>query len=250
VLETPLPTLSVIIPCFNERARLRRTLDEVAAWARARGRAIEIIVADDGSTDGTPDIAREWAAEIGGLRIVALPRNEGKGAAVRAGLLAARASLRAFVDADGATPFEEIEVLETLVARGADVAVGSRTLDTSKVDALVHRQFFGLLFRTLVRTLLVRTVEDTQCGFKLFRADAAERLFTEQLVPGFAFDVEVIGRAERAGLHVAETAVRWREQPGSKVRVLIDGMKMALDVLRLRMALGPLPASATGRRPS
>jgi dolichyl-phosphate beta-glucosyltransferase len=242
--------LSVIIPCFNERARLRRTLDEVAAWARARGRAVEIIVADDGSADGTPEMAQQWAAEVAGLRVVALPRNEGKGAAVRAGLLAARASLRVFIDADGATPFDQIAILEKLVADGADVAVGSRVLDTSKVDARVHRQLVGFLFRALVRTLLVRTVEDTQCGFKLFRADAAERLFAEQLVPGFAFDVEVIGRAERAGLHVAETAVRWREQPGSKVRVLRDGLTMMFDVLRLRIALGPLPASATAHRPS
>jgi len=248
VVDAASPTLSVIIPCFNERTRLRRTLDEVAGWARAHGRAIEIIVADDGSTDGTPDLTREWAAVIPGLRLVALPHNTGKGAAVRAGLRAARGGMRLCIDADGAVPFEDIAVLEGAIAAGADVAVGSRVLDPSIVKARLHRQFFGFFFRALVRALLVRTVNDTQCGFKLFRAEVVEPLFAEQRVQGFAFDVEVIGRAERAGLHVAETAVRWREQPGSKVRVLRDGPMMLLDVLRLRMALGPLPA-AIGRHP-
>src|SRR4051812_27997436 len=99
------PELSVIIPCFNERARLRRTIDDIRAWAAARGRTVEILVADDGSTDGTPDVARQWAADVPDLRVVALPSNQGKGSAVRAGMMAARAGLRAFVDADRAVPF-------------------------------------------------------------------------------------------------------------------------------------------------
>jgi dolichyl-phosphate beta-glucosyltransferase len=232
----------VIIPCFNERTRLRRTVDEVVAWARDRGRTLEILVADDGSTDGTADLARAWIGDVPGLRVVALPSHQGKGASVRAGLLAARADRRVFIDADGATPFPEIDALEHAVANGADVAVGSRVLDRSKVEALYYRQFFGFFFRAFVRALLVRTVEDTQCGFKLFRGSAVTPLFTEQVVPGFAFDVEVLSRAERAGLRVVEVAVRWHDQRGSKVRVIRDGLKMAVDVLRLRRALGPLRA--------
>ena len=208
-------------------------------------------MADDGSTDGTAAAAAEWAARIPGLRVVALARNQGKGAAVRTGMLEARGDTRAFIDADGAVPFEDIEILEQALSRGAGVAVGSRVLDTSKVDARVHRRVLGFFFRALVRALLVRTVDDTQCGFKLFRARAAEALFAEQLIPGFAFDVEVLGRAERMGVRVAEVAVRWREQPGSKVRVLRDGLAMFVDVLRLRTALGSLPAHAvTADRPS
>jgi dolichyl-phosphate beta-glucosyltransferase len=235
----------VIIPCFNERVRLRRTVDEVAVWARDRGRAIEILVADDGSSDGTADLARQWIAEVPGLRVVALPSHQGKGATVRAGLLAACANRRMFIDADGAAPFSEIDALEHALEHGADVAVGSRVLDPSKVDALYHRRLFGFFFRALVRTLLVRTVDDTQCGFKLFRASAVTPLFTEQLLPGFAFDVEVLSRAERAGLRVVEVAVRWREQRGSKVHVIRDGLKMVVDVLRLRLALGPLPGGGS-----
>jgi dolichyl-phosphate beta-glucosyltransferase len=242
VLRSGGPTLSVIIPCYNERTRLRRTIDDVAAWAARRDRTIEIIVADDGSTDGTADLAAGWADDVRGLRVVRLPRNQGKGAAVRAGMLAALSDRRAFIDADGAVPFEDIDMLEQALAEGADVAVGSRVVDASKVNARVHRQFVGVFFRALVRALLVRTVDDTQCGFKLFTARAAEMLFAEQRIPGFAFDVEVIGRAERAGLRVAEVAVRWREQAGSKVRIARDGPKMAIDVLRLRAALGPAPA--------
>jgi dolichyl-phosphate beta-glucosyltransferase len=242
--------LSVIIPCFNERTRLRRTVDDVAAWAARRGRDIEIIAVDDGSTDGTSGLAAQWT-DVPALRVLTLARNQGKGAAVRAGMLAAQGELRAFVDADGAVPFEDIEILETALSGGADVAAASRVLDTAKIEARAHRQFLGFFFRALVRALLVRTVDDTQCGFKLFRARAAEALFAEQLIPGFAFDVEVIARAERTGIHVAECAVRWREQPGSKVRVLRDGLAMVADVLRLRAALGPFRAQAvTASRPS
>jgi dolichyl-phosphate beta-glucosyltransferase len=245
------PTLSVIIPCYNERTRLRRTIDDVTAWAARRGRAVDIVVVDDGSTDGTAELAASWAATVPALRVVALPRNRGKGAAVREGMLAARGERRAFVDADGAVPFEDIDLLERALDEGADVAVASRVVDTSKIEARAHRQFLGFFFRALVRALLVRTVDDTQCGFKLFRDGAATALFAEQLVPDFAFDVEVLARAERMGLHVAEIAVRWREQPGSKVRVLRDGLKMASDVLRLRLALGPAPARRlTARRPT
>lgn len=150
----------------------------------------------------------------------------------------AQGELRAFIDADGAVPFEDIEILEGAVALGADLAIGSRVVDRSKIDALAHRRFFGFFFRTLVRAVVARSVEDTQCGFKLFRAQAAEAVFAHQIVTGFAFDVEVIGRAERLGFHVAELAIRWREQSGSKVRVLRDGLHMVADVLRLRVALG------------
>src|SRR6185312_7327044 len=165
------------------------------------------VIADDGSTDGTADLAAQWSAQIPSLRVVRLPNNRGKGAAVRAGLLSTRADRRAFIDADGAVPFAEIERLEQAIAEGADIAVGSRALDPSRVEALFHRQFFGFFFRTLVRLLAVRTVDDTQCGFKLFTGSAADTVFAEQRIPGFAFDVEAIARAERAGLKIVELPV-------------------------------------------
>jgi dolichyl-phosphate beta-glucosyltransferase len=242
----------VVIPCFNETKRLRRTVDDVISWAQRHQRLIEIIVADDGSTDGTAELVARWKSDLPMLSVVALPRNEGKGAAVRAGMRAATGELRAFIDADGAVPFDDIEILERAVRAGADVAVGSRVVDTSKVEALVHRRFFGFFFRALVRTLVVSSVDDTQCGFKLFRAPAADALFASQIISGFAFDVEVIGRAERLGFHVVELAVRWREQRGSKVRVIRNGLKMVADVLRLRTALGSMSArtAVMKRRPT
>lgn len=231
--------LSVVIPCFNETARLRRTIDEALAWTRAHRRSTEIIAVDDGSTDGTPEFVEQLMRDAPELRLVRLARNQGKGAAVRAGMLAATGDRRAFIDADGAVPFEEMARFDRAIDDGADVVVGSRVLDPSRVDALTHRRLMGAVFRGLVRRLLVRGVEDTQCGFKLFRGAAAATLFAEQRLPGFAFDVEVLARAERLGLRVTELAVRWREQPGSKVRVVRDGLAMAADVIHLRLRLGP-----------
>jgi dolichyl-phosphate beta-glucosyltransferase len=233
------PRLSIVIPCFNEEHRLGRTLDDLFAWSRPRGAAVEVVVVDDASTDGTAALVTARAAAAPELRLVRLPRNAGKGGSVRAGMEAARGARRAFADADGAVPFADMERLEAALDAGADVAVGSRVLDPSLVDALFHRRFFGFFFRTLVRWLLVRSVADTQCGFKLFTAEAAARLFQDQLLPGFAFDVELLGRAERLGLRIAEVPVRWRDQPGSKVRVIRDGLVMARDVIRLRRRLGP-----------
>jgi dolichyl-phosphate beta-glucosyltransferase len=233
------PALSVVIPSYNEAARLRRTLDDVRAQTRHRSGATEIVVVDDGSTDGTADLVRRTREEAPEVRLLQLPSNQGKGAAVRAGMRDARGVRRAFIDADGAVPFEEIRRLEAALDQGADVAVGSRVLDPSLVEALAHRKFAGLVFRTWVKLLAVRSVEDTQCGFKLFTAGAADALFAVQLIPTFAFDVEVLARAERLGMRIAEVGVRWRDQPGSKVRVLHDGLAMAKDVLRIRRALGP-----------
>jgi dolichyl-phosphate beta-glucosyltransferase len=161
-------------------------------------------------------------------------------------MLAAAGERRGFVDADGSTPIEEMDRLEAVVDGGADIAVGSRALDPSMVEALLHRRLLGAVFRRLVSTLAVRTVEDTQCGFKLFRSSAAIRVFAEQIAPRFAFDVEVLARAERLGLTVIELPVRWREQPGSKVHLIGDSVNMAVDVIRIRRRLGP-PASRLRR---
>lgn len=228
-------TLSVVIPCFNETVRLGATLDDILAWARARRRAIEIIVVDDMSTDGTPDLVLDRMRTTPELRLVRCEHTAGKGGTVRAGMQAARGARRCFVDADGAFPFEGIEQLEAALDAGADVAVGSRVLAPSLVEApSLHRRLVGSVFRALVRLLLVRSVGDTQCGFKLFRVEASETLFAQQQVSGFAFDVEVLRRAERAGFRIVEVPVRCHERAGSKVRVLRDGVAMAADVVRLR----------------
>jgi len=242
-------SLSIVIPCFNEAGRIRATLDEIIAWARSRNRSVEIIVVDDASSDATSAVVSESIGEVPHSRLVRLERNAGKGGTVRAGMAVARGRRRGFVDADGAVPFEEIERLEAALDGGADIAIGSRVLDPTLVDARLHRRFFGFFFRCLVWALMVRTVRDTQCGFKLFQAASADALLARQLTAGYAFDVELLGRAERLGLRIAEIPVRWREKPGSKVRVVRDGLAMAADVVRLRARLGP-PRSATGQAPT
>ena len=230
--------LSVVIPCFNEAARLRRTLGDVLEWTRANHVSAEIIAVDDGSTDETVSLIEQWMRDTPELSLVRLPHNRGKGAAVRAGMRAATGERRAFIDADGAVPFREMERFGRALDEGADIVIGSRVLDPSRVEALAHRRYIGAAFRGMVRWLLVRGVEDTQCGFKLFRAAAADLVFTEQRLTGFAFDVEVLARAERLGLRIVELPVEWHEQKGSKVRLVRDGLAMAADLVRLRRRLG------------
>jgi dolichyl-phosphate beta-glucosyltransferase len=233
------PSLSVVIPCYNEERRLEGTIGELLAWAGAERRTIEVVIVDDGSSDGTGALAERLAREHPEVRAVRLERNGGKGGAVRAGLLAARAPLRVFADADGSFPPEEISKLEAAAREGADVAAGSRDVDPSLSEGGPHRRLLRRFFRAVVRALAVRSVADTQCGFKLFRADAVEALFGGLRTPGYAFDVEVLARAERLGLRVAEVPVRCLHREGSKVRVVRDGLRMLRDVALVRIRLGP-----------
>jgi dolichyl-phosphate beta-glucosyltransferase len=226
--------LSVVVPCFNERARVGGVLDDIVRWARARQRSVEIIVVDDASTDGTPEVVLERMKTTPELRLIRLERHAGKGGTVRAGICAGLGARRCFVDADGAFSFDDIERMEAAMDEGADVVVGSRVPGSSLTDVMRwDRRLASAGFRALVRLLLVRSVEDTQCGFKLFRGDVAAALFLEQRVTGFAFDVEVLHRAEQAGLRIAEVPVHCRRRVGSNIHVIRDGLSMAADVLRL-----------------
>jgi dolichyl-phosphate beta-glucosyltransferase len=178
----------------------------------------------------------------------ALDRNRGKGHAVRAGMARAVGDLRLMADADGATPIAEVARLEAAVAAGADVAVGSRVLADPSVIRRVraHRQLSGHVFNFLLRRLGVAQVLDTQCGFKLFRGAAAAALFPLVTTDGFGFDVELLMLAGRRGFRVAEVAVNWADQPGSKVRVLREGPRMLYEVLVARRRLVGRPAGGRG----
>jgi dolichyl-phosphate beta-glucosyltransferase len=226
--------LSVIVPCFNESTRVASMLKDISRWAHTHGRSIEIVVVDDASTDGTPDVVRKSMETMPEVRLIQLERHAGKGGTVRAGMRAALGGRRCFVDADGAFTFEDIDRLEGAMDAGADVVVGSRLLTSSQAGVVPwYRRLASACFRALVRRLLVRSVGDTQCGFKLFRDEAAVALFSEQHVRGFAFDVEVLQRAEQAGLRIVEVPVRCRRRIGSNIRVVRDGIAMTVDVLRL-----------------
>jgi dolichyl-phosphate beta-glucosyltransferase len=242
------PRWSVIIPAYNEAARLPRYLKDVLAYFEARDESYEVIVVDDGSEDGTADRVREVAAGRPGVIVHALDRNRGKGHAVRAGMARAVGELRLMADADGATPIAEVARLEAAVTAGADLAVGSRVLEDPAVirEVRAHRKLSGHVFNFLLRRLGAAPVLDTQCGFKLFRGVVAAALFPQLTTDGFGFDVELLMLAKRRGFRVAEVAVNWADQPGSKVRVLREGPRMLYEVLAARRRLAGRPPGGRG----
>jgi len=228
--------LSVVIPAYNEAARLPATLRDLRAFLDRDGRRAEVIVVDDGSTDDTSQVVRRCEAEDNRIRLIRLPQNRGKSYAVRTGVVNAAGRLVLFADADGATPFDELTRLETQLSTGARVAIGSRAIPnrTTRVEARLYRRIAGRMFHAVVRLYAIRGFVDTQCGFKLFDAPVAHDLFSRMRMTGYSFDVEVLLMALRAGYKVAEVPVNWVHQPGSKVRVVRDGLRMAIDVLRIR----------------
>jgi dolichyl-phosphate beta-glucosyltransferase len=236
------PRWSVVIPAFNEARRLPRHLCEIVSYFDGRNEAYEVLVADDGSTDGTAEAVAAIAAGHPAVRTLRDERNRGKGAAVRRGMLAACGDYRLFTDADGATPIVELKRLEAALAAGAEVAVGSRASrerDPSvSVVARPHRVFAGRIFSWIVQRLGVSNVIDSQCGFKAFTAAAATDLFGRLRTPGFGFDVELLLLARAAGYRVAEVSVNWTDQPGSKVRVLGNGPRMLWEIAVARARMG------------
>jgi len=228
--------VSVVVAAYNEEARLEPTLRAMLGYFRSRALDVEVIVVDDGSSDGTTALVERLAGAMPELRAVRLAPNHGKGYAVRAGVGRARGALVLCADADGAAPIEEIERLEAALAAGADVAIGSRALggEGVRVVARLHRRLIGRVFHQLVKLLAVRGFRDTQCGFKLFRAVAARDLFPRLRVDGFGYDVELLVLAQRRGYRVTEVPVNWRHQPGSHLRLVRDSLRMARDLWAIR----------------
>jgi dolichyl-phosphate beta-glucosyltransferase len=233
-------TWSVVIPAYNEAVRLPRYLDEVVQALDGRGEPYEIIVVDDASQDGTSDVVNAAARTHPAVRLLRLEENVGKGGTVRAGMLAARGQYRLFTDADGATPIAELKRLEAALAAGADVAIGSRVLADPGVSVTTrrHRVAAGRVFNWVRERFGLRGIADSQCGFKLFRGAVADDLFGRLRTQGFAFDVEILLLAQRAGYRIAEVPVNWTDQPGSKVRVLTDGPRMVGQILMARLRVG------------
>jgi dolichyl-phosphate beta-glucosyltransferase len=234
----PTPTLSVIIPAYNERDRLPPTLRATVAFLRTRDYSWEIIVSDDGSRDGTSAIVARFAEDEPAVRLVVLPVNRGKGAAVRAGVAASRGSLVLICDADMATPIEQVESLIDALDSGADLAIGSRAAAGATAKRTPVRALAGRVFSWALRLMAgpaVAGIRDTQCGFKLLRGDQARALFATLTIDGFAFDVELMMRASH--LRILEVPVEWREIPGSKVSLVRDSVRMLRDVARARAAI-------------
>ena len=236
--DTRVIALSVVIPAFNEAARIQGCLSEITAYFKQRGIAYEVLVVDDGSVDGAAILVDRYRREDQAVRLLRLPRNMGKGYAVRAGVREARGALLLIADADGATPIRETERLETAIRGGADLAIGSRFLASRdsryRVKARWHRSVLGNLFNLVVQALGLRGITDTQCGFKLLREAVALDLFSVACINGYGLDLEILYVAQRRGYRIAEVPVNWADQPGSKVRVFRDGFRMLLDLLTIR----------------
>ncbi|HTB34620.1 MAG TPA: dolichyl-phosphate beta-glucosyltransferase [bacterium] len=231
------PALSIVIPAYNEENRLGPSLAKVRDYVRSRRLNVEVLVVDDGSSDGTAGIVRQAAKAWPALRLIQLRQNLGKGAAVRAGVLAARAGRILFTDADLSTPLEELATLDAQLDAGADLALGSRAMDRSRVGLKqpLYRVLAGRTFNVLVQLVSVPGIQDTQCGFKLFTAEAGKRLFAKQQVPRFGFDVEFLFLARKAGYRLAEVPVRWENSPETKVRPIRDGARAFLDLALIRL---------------
>lgn len=243
---------SLVVPAFDEASRIERAIAEIAAWRRSRpgGWDWEVIVVDDGSTDGTGELARRAAEKEGiPLEVLRHDRNRGKGAAIRTGVLASRGDPVLVTDTDLSTPLAEwVKLAERLPTY--PVAIGSRAIDEDLVRRRQpsYRQFMGKSFNAFVRLLAVPGIHDTQCGFKLFRVDVARRLFSEARIDRFAYDVEILFLARRAGIAIAEVPVLWFNSPESKVAVVKDSLRMLRDLIRIRwIHRGRKPGSGRGR---
>lgn len=231
-------SISIVIPAYNEEQRLPATLEAVTSYlARSSRRFIEIIVVDDGSTDGTAQVAEEYAATHPFVRLLKNPGNRGKGYSVRHGMLEAKGEWVLFSDADLSAPIEELDKLVAELRRtGAEVAIGSRALDRSLIGVhqSVFREYAGRFFNLLMRLFTGLPFWDTQCGFKLFRGEAAQATFRRQQIERFGFDAEALFITRLRGYRIIEVPVRWNHVEGTKVSMFRDSVNMFLDLLRIR----------------
>ncbi len=231
--------LSIVVPAYNEEARIADSLRKLVDYFSAQDYAWEVLVADDGSSDATAALAQTHA-DGERVRVLRLA-HKGKGGAVKAGMLAARGRYRMMCDADLAMPVEWIAQFVAAIEPGRDVVIGSRQIEGARrFNEPKSRHLLGRLFNWSVRLIAGSKFQDTQCGFKCFTAEAAEALFPLQRSTGFGFDVEVLYLAAQRGLDVVEIPIDWYHQPNSKVRPVVDAVLMLRDALAIRLnsALG------------
>ncbi|MGB9237681.1 MAG: dolichyl-phosphate beta-glucosyltransferase, partial [Terriglobales bacterium] len=229
-------TYSFVIPAYNERTRIRPTLDALLRYIQEQNWDAEILVVSDGSTDDTAQIVREYGKSYPQVLLLENPGNRGKGYSVRNGMLHARGDICLFTDADLSSPIEEAPKLFDAISRGADIAIGSRWLrvELQTERQPLYRQAFGRIFNLALRVILGLHFTDTQCGFKAFRRDAAQRTFPLQKIERWGWDPEILFLARRAGLQVEEVPVLWAHSEGTRLHPFRDGIKMFVEVLRIR----------------
>jgi glycosyltransferase involved in cell wall biosynthesis len=230
------PQLSIVIPAYNEGARIVATLERVMACVAERGWDAEVLVIDDGSQDATPEIVKQWMQRHPRLHLIQNVGNRGKGFSVRNGLLQAAGEVVMFTDADLSSPMEEAELLMAAIADGADVAIGSRWLDKTRqtIHQPLYRRFFGRCFNWVTRTVMGLPFKDTQCGFKAFKREAAQVIFRLQRIERWGFDPEILFIARKLGYRIVEVPVTWGHDERSRMSYLKDGMKMLEEMAVIR----------------
>ncbi|HEX8713252.1 MAG TPA: dolichyl-phosphate beta-glucosyltransferase [Terracidiphilus sp.] len=232
----PYPNYSIVIPAYNEAGRIPATLHAVVECIRQKGWSAEVIVVDDGSRDATAEVVRAIAATAPEIRLMQNPGNRGKGYSVRSGLLNALGEVVMFTDADLSSPMEEAQGLFDAIANGADIAIGSRWLETKRqtIRQPLYRQFFGRCFNGVTRLVMGLPFADTQCGFKAFTRAAAQTVFQLQTIERWGFDPEILFIALKRGYRIQEVPVSWAHDERSRVSYLKDGMKMLQEIAIVR----------------
>ena len=231
--------MSIILPAYNEEKRLGPTLERILEYLENKPWEAEIVVVDDGSSDGTVRLVDEWIKKDERIRLVRNPENKGKGFAVRNGMMHAKGRYRLFSDSDLSTPIEELDKLLAYIGGRVDVTIGSRSIPGSdvRVPQPFYRVLMGKIFNLIVRLMFQTKMRDTQCGFKLFTRAAAEDVFPKAVVNRFGFDVEILFLAEKLGYKVKEVPVVWINSEETKVSAVRDSVDMFIDLFRIRMRL-------------
>lgn len=239
------PRLSIIIPAYNEVARIANAIESTRRYLDNRSLGFEIIVAADGN-DGTREKARDVAAGDERITVIGSPQRRGKGRGIREGVERARGQVIGFCDADYKTPIEEIAKLLPLLESGYDIVIGSRGMSDSQVEVEqpLHRRIGSRLFGIGMHSVIgLWTIRDTQCGFKFFRGPVAHDLFGRGRIDGYMFDIEILHLAERSGYRIKEVGVRWRDDADSRLELVAGNWRNFLDILRIRFGrYAPAPA--------
>jgi dolichyl-phosphate beta-glucosyltransferase len=228
--------LSVVVPAYNEEERLPRTIEQIERYLHGKNADFELILVDDGSADGTRQVMDAAAQRYASVHVEALPHNRGKGRALAVGVEAAKGDEILLTDADLSTPIEELDKLQAALQGGAGVAIASRALRGSRVEVSqpLYRVLMGKGFNLIVQAVLLPGIWDTQCGFKLFRGDVARKVFAHLSTDGFGYDPEVLYRARKQGVKIAEIPVVWRNSAETKVRAVRSSLDMLRHVIRVR----------------
>jgi glycosyltransferase involved in cell wall biosynthesis len=228
------PFLSIIIPAYNEENRLPHALGQVFAFVEQQSYAAEVLVVENGSTDGTLQLAQQYTQDYPNLRVFHEP-GRGKGLAVRRGMAETRGEYRFVCDVDLSMPVEEINHFLPPALTDFDIAIASREAPGAvRYSEPYYRHLTGRVFNCLIRLLVLPGIQDTQCGFKCFRAAVAKDVFRYQMLTGWSFDVEILHIARRHGYRIAEVPIRWHYSPESKIHILRDSWRMFRDLLTIR----------------